>query len=117
MQAQQPQTTVEQLCEIFPTFREWWHDEQRPSEDGLVDGIFHEWSHHEVLREFLEYFSGNHKTFNRKQLSQFGVWIDNAISTPTALENAVSTCFLEHTRQVKINRVLAPYLSRKAKRG
>ena len=30
------------------------------------------------------------------------------------IENAVATCFLEHMRQARINRVLAPYLSRMA---
>jgi hypothetical protein len=31
------------------------------------------------------------------------------------IENAVATCFLEHMHQVRIDRVLAPYLSRARK--
>lgn len=107
---------MEQLCEIFPTFRVFWYDDERPAEEGLVDGVHYEWTHHEVLTEFLTFFSQNHEAFTEKQLHQFGAWIDEAISAPTTLGNAVSTCFLEHTRQTKINRVLAPYLSREAKR-
>lgn len=116
MATQRPQITAEQLCEIFPNFRGFWHDDERPAEDGLVDGVYYKWTHHEVLSEFLAFFSKNYEAFSEKQLRQFGTWIEKAISGPTSLENAVSTCFLEHTRQSKINRVLAPYLPREAKR-
>ena len=60
-------------------------------------------------------FSKNHSSFTERQLRRFGDWISEAVSVDSDLENAVSTCFLEHMRQVKINRVLAPYLSPVAK--
>ena len=44
-----------------------------------------------------------------------GNWINNAATKDDAIENAVATCFLEPMRQVRINRILAPYLSRMAK--
>ena len=113
-----PQETLQQLCEVFPSFGAWWEKEEEapPPEDGLVDGVYYEWSHHAVLRQFLLYFSMNHESFTRRQLQRFGAWVDNAIAVKSDLENAVSTCFLEHMRQVKVNRVLAPYLSANAKR-
>ena len=113
-----PQETLRQLCDLFPSFGAWWEKEEEglPPEDGLVDGVYFEWSHHAVLRQFLLYFSTNHQSFTPRQLQRFGTWVDNAIATRNDLENAVSTCFLEHMRQVKINRVLAPYLSANAKR-
>ena len=81
-----------------------------------MDGVYYEWTHHAVLRQFLLYFSTNHKSFTQQQLQRFGGWVDDAIAANDNLENALSTCFLEHTRQVKIDRVLAPYLSANAKR-
>jgi hypothetical protein len=44
-----------------------------------------------------------------------GEWVNQAVSVDDALENAVSTSFLEHARQVGIDRVLGPYLNSKAK--
>jgi len=115
--AMRPQETLRQLCEVFPSFGIWWEQEEAsPPEDGLVDGVYYEWTHHAVLRQFLSYFSTNHESFTERQLQRFGAWVDNAIAQKGDLENAVSTCFLEHARQVKINLVLAPYLSANVKR-
>ena len=55
----------------------------------------------------------NHETFTANQLRAFGEWVNGAVSVEP--ENAVSTCFLEHARQIRIDRVLRPYLSSKAK--
>jgi len=112
---QRPQETLEQLCEIFPAFRQSWDREKAPPEDGLVDGVYYEWTHHTVLSRFVVFFSASHEGFRKKQLERFGAWVNAAIAAGGDLENAVSTSFLEHARQVKINRVLAPYLSREAK--
>jgi hypothetical protein len=112
---QRPQETLEQLCAIFPEFRQSWGEEEAPPEDGLVDGVYYEWTHHAVLRCFLDYFSAGHEGFEKKQLERFCAWVNAAVAVGGEMENAVSTCFLEHARQVKINRVLAPYLSREAK--
>lgn len=112
---QRPQETLEQLSAIFPEFRQSWSEEEAPPEDGLVDGVYYEWTHHAVLRCFLYYFSTSHEGFKKRQLERFGAWVNAAVAAGADLENAVSTCFLEHARQVKINRVLAPHLSREAK--
>ena len=109
---QRAQETLRQLCEVFPDFEEWWKvAESPPPEDGLVDGVFYQWTHHRVMQEFLMYFAKKHSFFTERQLRRFGDWISKAVAVDGHIENAVSTCFLEHTRQVKINRVLAPYLS------
>ena len=113
---QRPQETLRQLCTIFPAFESSWADEGSPAQDGLVAGVHYEWSHHAVLSNFLEYFSMNCDSFTEKQFRAFSDWVNSAVSVDDDLENAVSTCFLEHTRQVGINRVLGPYLSVKAKR-
>ncbi len=54
---QRPQETLRQLCELFPDFEAWWKiEEAPPPEDGLVDGVFYQWTHHRVMQEFLMYF-------------------------------------------------------------
>lgn len=115
MNQTRPQETLHLLCSLFPSFESWWQSEEVPTEDGLVDGVYYEWTHHSVMSEFLVYFSKNHASFTENQLEGFGDWVNNAIATDGDLENAVSTCFLEHARQVRINRILAPYLSKQAK--
>ena len=65
--------------------------------------------------EFADYFARNYNAFSEKQLQQLGIWINDSVVASGNLENAVSTCFLEHSRQLKVNRVLAPYLSTFAK--
>ena len=112
---QRPQDTLRQLCEIFPPFKDAWDKEGAPPENGLVDGVYYKWTHRHVVQAFLGYFSAHHSSFSERQLQQFGSWLNRAISVANDLENAVSTCFLEHTRQVRIDRLLAPYLSRRAK--
>lgn len=113
--AQRPQETLAQLCEVFPRFAEWWGDEGAPPEDGLVDGVYYEWTHHAVLSQFLEYFASEHTSLTDGQLRRFGAWVETAIALGGDLENALATCFLEHMRQVRINRTLAPYLPKAAK--
>ncbi|MCL2310528.1 MAG: hypothetical protein FWC42_09745 [Proteobacteria bacterium] len=70
---------------------------------------------HCVMSLFAQYFGKNGGRFSEKQLRQLGEWLNFAVSAPGELENAVSTCFLEHTRQLKVNQLLAPYLSKLAK--
>ncbi len=93
---QRPQETLRQLCGIFPDFEALWAEEAAPPEDGLVDGVYYEWTHHAVMRSFLAYFSYHQEQFTHKQLRDIGKWIDRAVSEDDDLENAVSTCFLEH---------------------
>jgi hypothetical protein len=59
-----------------------------------------------VMQEFLMHFAKKHSFFTERQLRRFGDWISKAVAVDGDIENAVSTCFLEHTRQVKINECL-----------
>jgi hypothetical protein len=70
---------------------------------------------HRVMSLFAQYFGVNGSRFSEKQLRRLGEWLSSAVSVPGELENAVSTCFLEHARQLKVNRLLTPYLSKLAK--
>lgn len=108
-----PQDTLRELCELFPAFESWWNDEE--TEDGLVDGVHRELTHHRLMMEFLDFFGKHHGSCTVKQLRSLGNWVNHAVSVDGDLENAVSTCFLAHSHQVRVDRVLAPYLSRQAK--
>ena len=70
---------------------------------------------HSVMSLFAQYFGSNGGRYSERQLRSLGEWLSSAVTVPGPLENAVSTCFLEHMRQLKVNRLLAPYLSRLAK--
>ena len=107
-----PLDTLRKLCGLFPDFESWWTEEE--TEDGLVDGVHCDLTHHHVMMEFLGFFAKHHRSFTEKQLRSFAEWVNRAVAVDGDLENAVSTCFLEHTHQMRINRVLAPYLSRVA---
>jgi hypothetical protein len=87
-----PRHTLKRLCDIFPRFSEVWADEQAPPEDGLVEGVYWEWTHHAVLMKFLEYFASNHDGFDEHQIRALCAWINDAVSVDGDLENAVSTC-------------------------
>ena len=81
------------------------------------EGPPEEFTHHQIVMIFAEYFSVNHRAFSERQLRSLGQWLSEAVAAGGEIENAVSTCLLEHSRQLKVNRVLAPYLSKQAKGG
>jgi hypothetical protein len=115
MMRQRPQETLRQLSDLLPGFKEWWKAENSPAEDGLVDGVYYVWTHHAVMRQFLGFFAQHHSSFTDAQLRGVGEWINRAVAERDDVENALATCFLEHMRQVRIDHVLVPYLSRTAK--
>ena len=103
-----PQTAKELwtvLTEIFPGFSAYCEDEEIHPETTL----------HFVMMDFTTYFGANRDTFSESQLRKLGQFINDAVSVDDNLENAVSTCFLEHLRQVRSYKILAPFLSRQAK--
>jgi len=108
MESSSPDEVLCHLCAVFPDFEKWWNDAEREPLDAKQ-------GFHTIMAEFIQFFSMNHQTFSQKQLRRFGEWVNAAVLIEGPLENAISTCFLEHARQVKINRVLAPYLSPAAK--
>jgi len=116
LSSDRPQETLAQLCALLPSFSESWARENVPAQDGWVDGVHYEWSHHHVMRIFLEHFAEHHAELSEKQLKRIGSWLTQAVSSDSALENAVSTCFLEHMRDVGIERILKPHLSPEARR-
>ena len=68
-----------------------------------------------VLLDFAPYFARHAKSFSEHQLEGFGHFLHAALQTGGQLENALSTCFLEHAHQLKVSKQLRQAL-RKAQR-
>ena len=103
-----PQTAKELwtlFTEIFPSFSAYCEEEEIQPETTL----------HFVMMDFTSYFGRNCETFSESQLKKLGHFINDAVAVDDMLENAVSTCFLEHLRQVRSYKTLSPFLSRQAK--
>src|SRR5258708_4339434 len=103
-----PEKALAFLCALFPDFgREWYADDER-SVDGDI-------SFHRIMQEFTSYFGGNVQSLSEAQLKRFGAWLSNAVLAGGDVENAVSTCFIEHMHQIKVSRLVTPHLSKLAK--
>jgi hypothetical protein len=63
------------------------------------------------LSEFLSYFSKVAPSATERQLRSLSELIVSASRERAALENAVDTCFLEHLRQVGVERFLRRHLA------
>jgi len=92
------------LVKIFPSFAEEWE------EDEECLGV------HNVFGHFTDYFSCNQKSFSPEQLAILGDFINKSVRNDDVVENAISTCFLEHLVQIGGNRILMPYLDDLAKK-
>ncbi len=93
------------LIALFPSFAEYHslHDLDESVREGAA-------TLHSVMIPFTQYFGGNLDTFTDKQLKGLASLLYEAVSIADDLENAVSTCFLEHLRQIGAYKKLAPYL-------
>jgi hypothetical protein len=93
-----------ELVRLFPDFvRD--HSEQdlaEREEIGAPGGL------QSVMLAFTPYFGGARYTFSQKQLRAFGEFLNEAVAIDDDLENAVSTCFLEHLSQRRANRYDMP---------
>lgn len=101
-----PPELIASLQAIFPEFG---------SEEILHELETSDYDLHTVMHLFAEYFGTEGSTASERQLRALGGLIDEAVARDDQLENAVSTCMLEHLRQIKAYKILSPYLSRKAK--
>jgi hypothetical protein len=99
-----PRDTIQFLVSLDPAF-------ETELEDEDLDSM----NHHAVMALFAQYFGANVGGFTVNQLRRLGDWLSAAVAAGGDIENAVSTCFLEHAHQLKVNRILRPFLSKEAK--
>jgi hypothetical protein len=104
-----PRQVVDQLIRIFPAFLNEW-------DEGESYGFKGKYNYHCVFQEFTPV---SHMLFNKattSQIKEFCELINSLIEIGGVCENAVSTCFLEHASQVGVSKIIAPYLSKEAKK-
>jgi hypothetical protein len=92
------------LVRVFPDFANDCTREELSGETTL----------HFVMIDFASYF-GCGERFSQAQLKSVGAFVNDAVMVDDDLENAVCTCFLEHLRQIRGCKALAPHLSPRAK--
>jgi len=114
MSEARPSTAKElwtRLVALFPNFADWHtlNDLDQDERDGAP-------MLHAVMHSFSTWFGGDPTSMTPEQLNGLAMLLNQAVSVDDDLENAVSTCFLEHLRQIKGYKMLAPYLSATAKR-
>lgn len=95
-----PPELAAQLADIFPAFHvELDLDEEYPH------------SFHSVLLfHFNTFFGRNVNEFTPRQLKAFAQLVVRCCATPGDLENAWDTCFLEHSKQMRVNKQIGKYL-------
>ena len=109
---QSPEELNTFLVRVFPAFSGSLEElEASEAYEGRVN-------FHALMAEFTYFFGKSASTSSEKQLAQLAELLVLASKQPGDLENAIDTCFLEHTRQIKVNKLLAPWLAKaKAKHG
>lgn len=94
------------LVQLFPAF-DAATDGLEPMEPEEIPYTFHT-----VMFDFAPFFAKHQTGFSPRQLERFAQFLVRASASEGSLENAISTCFLEHTRQLKVNRALQPWLAK-----
>ena len=108
-----PQTARElwlTLTRLFPRFANDCTEDDLAALEREGTATFHF-----VLIPFTQYFGGD-SGHSDKRIRQLADLVNVAVSMDDDLENAMSTCFLEHLHQIQARKALAPYLSPEAKR-
>lgn len=97
-----PGSLAHVLAEFFPIFS-----------DELIDEEIH--SYHWVLMLFAPISAQALESADERTIRRFCDLINQMVSAGGELENAVSTCFLEHASQIGVRKIIKPFLSREAK--
>jgi hypothetical protein len=104
-----PQPLVDILILLFPEFIKEW-------DNGASFGHRENYTYHSVLQEFAPVSLKMLSNATTSQIKDFCNLLNRMVEIGGDHENAVSTCFLEHASQVGVRKIIAPYLSKEAKR-
>jgi hypothetical protein len=102
-----PEEKLQQLQQLLPGLDHAWQDEDQWPGLGR--------SFHAVARTLTDYLPARCDSLTKRQLRAFAAWINGMVQAGGDLANAVSTCFLEHTRQIGVYKMIAPHLPALAK--
>ena len=109
-QIEQSRDLVDGLLELLPRFSEEWDEG-----DGFRDEEG-EYSFHSIMLTFGPQSAAYLNEADRNTVQAFCELLNRSVENEGDLENAVSTCFLEHASQLGVSRVLKPHLGPKARR-
>jgi hypothetical protein len=99
--AHSPDELLQQLFTIFPAFRASY-------EGPLYNEPL---NYDSVLTAFTSDFGVQFRRSTAAQFGEFGALLDGAVAAGGELERAFSICFLQHIREVDVDRAFWPYLS------
>lgn len=100
----EPKELQEALIELFPSFIE--------EVDEEYDELYNPLTYHRVWMDFSPLAKSYLSNVGKKELQNFCLIINQSIESGGDQENAVSTCFLEHSSQIGVRKVIKPNLSR-----
>ncbi len=104
-----PTDLVNRLLALFPAFSEEWDGGEGYGYEG------DSFSYHSVILTFAPLSASYLNDAQPKVVKAFAELLNYAVKNGGALENAVSTCLLEHASQLGIRGTLSPYLVPKAR--
>jgi hypothetical protein len=98
-----PDELASALTLIFPAFQV---EEPRNDPEQVANLA----TFHSVMFAFTPFFGKSAASCSERQLRSFGALLNDAVREPGPVENAISTCFLEHLRQIHAEKVLRPFV-------
>ena len=108
MKIQIPQDLVAAPIDLFPKFQDEW-------DEGEAYGGIGQYSFHTVFMELAPVCSGYLAEASSRTVETFCTLINRFVASGGDMENAVSTCLLEHASQVGIAKTIKSHLSQAAK--
>ncbi|PUA30758.1 MAG: hypothetical protein B0W54_09955 [Cellvibrio sp. 79] len=103
-----PEELTQELIELFPSSKSEFQDEEM--DIGYKPPV----TYHRVWMSFspvaFECLSGA----SEKSLLKFASILNREVSEGRSRENAASTCFLEHSSQIRVSKIIKPFLSKLA---
>ena len=103
-----PEGLQDFLVGVFPSFATIVEAEKQECAAEPTDLTFHH-----VMRDFAWFFAKDLDAFSEQQVARVGEFLRLVLETEGTLENATSTCFLEHAHQLGVEKKLRPWLSRR----
>ncbi len=102
---QSPEDALAFLVALDPAF-----------ETELEDERSTDLTYHRIMRLFASYLGANGNALPLNKVRLLCGWLNASVAAGGDIENAVSTCLLEHAHQLRVHRLLSPHLSAEAKR-
>lgn len=104
---EKPEQLQQALIDLYPPFSEEVEDD--------YDELYNPLTYHYIWMEFSPIAYDFLSKASVNEIKKFSSIIEMSLNTGTEQENAVLTCFLEHSKQLNVKTFIKPYLSKAAK--